>query len=286
MYGDGVVEFASGQITSIGPGATLNLQTGSGFVADQGAIGANSALVGLSSNYGTLTLSYGATITTSAGTNLSNTSYIGLDTYGPGASSLAIGGQLTNTGTLSIGNGSLGSATKLLATGLDNLGTINLAGNNTPNSTQAIIDIAGDAGFGETGALTGTVNLYGDALIEFAGGSLTRIAAGASLNLQTAAGFIADSDTAQSNSALVGLTSNAGTFSLAYGASVATRSDTDFLNTGTINVDFWRVRWQRTCPWRDFDQPRHYRYRQRWWQCGRSTFCPGTGEHRNHQSAG
>ena len=237
LYGNALLQFASGSLTRIDGGATLNLQTGTGFItAATSSVGGNSALTELSVNAGTFSLSYGAAVTTTAG-GFRNTGYVSVDTYGPGGSSLSLGGIFTNAGTLSIGNGSIGSSTAVTATGLDNAGVINLSGNTTPNTFGAKLEVAGPAGFGSPRAVTGSVNIYGDSLLVFSSGLLTSVAPGATLNLQSSDGFIADAGSLTTNSALAGLSSNAGTFSLSYGAVVNTLSGTNFANSASLNLD-------------------------------------------------
>ena len=66
------------------------------------------------------------------------------------------------------------------------------------------------AGFGAAGVLTGQVNLSGNALLEFDSGQIASVASGAELSLYGSSAFVADAGSAASNSALTGLTSNAG----------------------------------------------------------------------------
>ena len=75
---------------------------------------------------------------------------------------------LTNTGTVGIGNSGLGTATTVTAKGLANTGTINLFGG---TATRATLDINATA----PATWTGSANLSGDALLEFASGMITAI---------------------------------------------------------------------------------------------------------------
>src|SRR5208283_6227340 len=161
LSGIALLEFASGGITGIAQGATLDEETGSGFVALAGATGSNSALTGLSSNAGTIELEYGASITTTAGTNLTNTGTVDVDSFDPGGRSLTVGGALTNSGVLNIGNSGISHAGDVTAAGLVNTGAINVRGNNNSGGAQATLDITAAAGFGTPGVLSGTVYLSG-----------------------------------------------------------------------------------------------------------------------------
>ena len=52
----GAIEFASGQISTIAPGASLSLNYGNAFIEDSTALGSNSALTGLADIAGALVL--------------------------------------------------------------------------------------------------------------------------------------------------------------------------------------------------------------------------------------
>jgi len=75
--------------------------------------------------------------------------------------------------------------TTVSAQALANTGTINLTGSATK---QATLEIAAPA----PATWTGTANLSGDALLEFASGSITDIASGADVVLNSAGSFVAD----------------------------------------------------------------------------------------------
>ena len=95
--------------------------------------------------------------------------------FGGGGSSLAIGQILSNSGTVSIGNTGLATATTVTATGLSNTGTINLFGSATKLATLNIL--------GPAPATLGNVNLFGDALLQFASGAVSGIAAGTTFSM-------------------------------------------------------------------------------------------------------
>jgi hypothetical protein len=132
LSGDAVIEFASGQITTIAANGELFLVGPRAFVADASDTSSNSALEGLRTVTGYLELGNGATVTTSGG--LTNTNYINLDTRGgsPGGSLLNINGALTNSGTIQLGPSYLSQRlsveSKLNAASVLNTGTIDLHG--------------------------------------------------------------------------------------------------------------------------------------------------------------
>ena len=108
-----------------------------------------------------------------------------------GGSQLTVAGTLTNSGTLQIGNGALTADDGVTAAAVDNTGLLELFGS-TANGHRATLDIAGAAGFGTAGVVTGRVWLTDDALVEFASGQLDTIASGAQLRLNGVNAFVAD----------------------------------------------------------------------------------------------
>ncbi len=157
---------------------------------------------------------------------VTNSGTLSLDPAYAGGSSLAIGGMLTNDGTIRMGSTLYPPGSTIEAAGLTNfigatLGTIDLSGG-SDNSAAATLDVGSAAGFGAAGVLYGNVNVFGDALIEFASGQITTIAAGSILYLNGSQAFVADASDASSNSALRGLDTVAGSLLLADGATVPT----------------------------------------------------------------
>jgi hypothetical protein len=144
----------------------------------------------------------------SAGTNtvatfLDITGHLYVDSKaGAGGTILNIGGTLTNRRHLTIGNATLSASDKVTATSLDNAGSIDLSGS---GANQALLDIAGSAGFGTAEDLSGNVQLAGDSVIEFASGQITSLAGYLYLNGNDA--FVEDKTAPGSNSALMGLAS-------------------------------------------------------------------------------
>jgi hypothetical protein len=242
MNWDALLQFASGQITTIAGGSSLTIDGTQAFVADAGSTTSNSALTGLTTINGGLYLGYGASVTTSAG--LTNTGTIALDQpSSAGGSSLTVGGTLTNDGFIQIGanNNTLTAPTTVTATSLTNfisttLGTIDIFGNNSASSPKlAKLSIASAAGAGATGVLLGNVTLNYDALLQFASGQITTIAGNSSLSIDGTEAFVADVGSTTSNSALTGLTTITGGLYLNYGASVTTSAG--LTNTGTLGLD-------------------------------------------------
>ncbi len=231
----GTIEFASGQITAIATGATLTLDGPGAFIADAGSLTSNSALTGLASVAGTLSLDDGASFTPSGALTVSGA--VDLDSsssYG-GGSSLTLTGKLTNSGALNIGNASMAEADTMTVGSLANVGTITIVGGSS-TSTEALLKVTGAAGFGTVGVLTGTVNVSGDGAIQFGSGPITTIASGASLTLNGPGAHIAQAASPNANGALAGLTSVAGTFTLGNGATY-TRSGA-LAVSGAFNLDY------------------------------------------------
>ena len=239
LSGDALLEFASGQITTIASRSELSLAGPSAFVADAGSLSSNSALTGLKTITGGLYLYNGASETTSGA--LTNTGTISLDQYtDDGGASLIVGGAaLTNDGTISVGptNDTLTAASTIDAASIVNFigttrGTINLFGSST---AEATLDLASAAGFGAASTLIGNVNLSGGSLLEFASGQITTIAASSELSLTGNQAFVADAGKLTSNSALTGLNTVTGGLYLQNGAAVTTSGA--LTNSGTIALD-------------------------------------------------
>jgi hypothetical protein len=235
MSGDALLEFTSGQITTIAStnSSYLQLDGAKPLVADASDTSSNSALTGLSSIAGRLFLDNGASIAPSG--NLSVTGELHVDDGGnEGGTTLPITGTLSNSNSVAIGNGGLSAATTVTAAGLSNTGTITIRGS---ASNQATLDIAAPAGFGTAGVLSGQINMSGDALLEFTSGQITTIASTNSsyLQLDGAKPLVADASDTSSNSALTGLSSIAGRLFLDNGASIAPSGNLSV--TGELHVD-------------------------------------------------
>ncbi|MBV9825663.1 MAG: hypothetical protein JO001_08310, partial [Alphaproteobacteria bacterium] len=167
------------------------------------------AVGGASTNSGYLELENAAAAT--FGGNFANSGNLYVDNdNGSGGSTLTVSGTLTSSDYLQIGNGNLSASSTVTATALTNSGAIHLYGS---ADHQALLDIT--AGGAPATLVSGAdLELYGNSLIEFASGGVTTIASGAELLLNGADAFVADAGTLGSNSALTGLTGNAGHFEL------------------------------------------------------------------------
>jgi hypothetical protein len=227
-----LLQFASGGITAIAVNSTLAITGTASYVAISGNVGTNSALDTLAANYGNLELSAGASITTNPGVDFDNTGSIRLD-FGTGGSSLTIGGELTNTGNIDIGNSGITSSVVVTAQGLNNDAAIAIAGNTTAGTTdQALLNILAAA----PTILTGSYNLTGDALLQFASGAITTIGTGSVFSLSGSAAQVAISGNTANNNALDNLAENDGTLQLNHGATITTNSGVNFDNTGTVTI--------------------------------------------------
>lgn len=231
LSGDSAIEFASGQISTVGLGAYLRLDDNNAVIED-GTSGSNSALTGLSNIVGTFSLDNDGSVSTSAA--LTNNGLLELDAYdyGSGLSTFSVKTGLTNNNTLDIGNTGLSGSDKMTAETLSNTGTINLNGN---GGNQALLHVTtGAAGFGTAGTLTGAVDLTNDSAIEFASGQISTISAASELLLNGNNAYVEDG-TSGSNSALTGLATVTGSLYLENGAKVSTTGA--LADSGILGVD-------------------------------------------------
>ena len=225
LQGDALLEFGSGHITAIAANSELSIDGPGAWVALSSATTSNSALTLLASNSGILDLDDTSLTTTTAFANhnqlsveggtlslggaLTNTGNFSIDGASP-----TIGGAVTNSGDLSIDNGNLtidggltnsgsvqigggGSAMQVTASALSNTGTIDLSG----DAGRATLDISAAA----PASLTGSLDLDGNALTEFASGGVTTIASGASLALDGPRARVALNTNTTVSGALTGL---------------------------------------------------------------------------------
>ena len=219
-----VIEFGTGSITTIAANATLTLEGPKAFIADASNAAANSALTQLATINGTLNLTaIGSLTLTNALTNTGTMSVADQGTVG--GTSLTVDGVLTNSGQFTVGSVGQSYADTITATGIINyvgstLGSILVYGGTAAvNAPSATLDITGMAGFGTVGVLTGAVSIdtdgqHGAAILEFATGEITTIAANSSLAITNPNSFLADATNISANSALTGLTTNNGSLSL------------------------------------------------------------------------
>ena len=249
LDGNALLEFdLGGSISSIASSASLTLGGPEAFVADSDDITHNSALTELDENDGTLALEDSSLAVHG---DLNNTGILDVDlSYAAvpsgtifGGSILNIDGTLTNGPTansrLYIGDANLEQATTVTAAALDNDGgQLYLTGNTdiTPSASGlAQLDIASTAGFGTAGEVTGTVDLTGNALVQFASGSISAIETGAILWLNGPNASVADLN-GGANSAISTITTNAGTLQLQDEALTLGQGLTN-TTTGYIDVD-------------------------------------------------
>ena len=228
LSGDSAVEFASGQIATIAESAVLELSGRRAFIEDSGALGSNSALMGLTDVAGTLEM-YGNVSVTTTGALLDSGSIYLDPLNGAGASILSTDGAISISGALSIGE-----SCQVTTTALNNTGSIDLTG---AGANQAFLDVTtAVAGFGAAGTVTGTVDLHQDAAIEFLNGQISTISAASHLLLDGNNAFIEDSTALGSNSALTGLANVAGSLFLEDNASVSTTGTGPLADSGLIGV--------------------------------------------------
>ncbi len=223
---DALLEYASGGITAIAgvnadtvgsDASSLVLNGANARVALAGSTTFSSALTGLASNAGTLTI-IGSTLSTNSGVNFINAGILAVDTGGSGGSTVNFGGTLANTGQggIGIGNASLTASTTVTA------GSLYL------NTLSGSLSITGDT----VGQGTKTAALL-------LSNGITSIASGAALELFNGNGFIGlGGKGALSNNALSTLSSNEGSFQLADGATVSTAAGINLSNDGgSIGLD-------------------------------------------------
>ena len=234
VHGSAVVEFASGSIISIGPAGSVVLDGPQAFIADAGSPTQNGALSGLVRNAGTLEFDNGASLVLAGALVNANTLSVGGSGNG---GTLTVGGVLSNTSQVTIGNSStLAGPATISAAGLTGAGIVRLfggyqGGTFLGNTNQATLDITAAA----PSALSGSLDLFGSAVVEYASGSIGSIATGGIVLLDGPAAFIADAAAPAQNGALAGLSANSGTLDLRDGASVAIGGN--LVNTSALAVD-------------------------------------------------
>ena len=214
LFSDALLEFASGQIGTID--GVVTLDGSSARIADAGTLATNSALTGLITVAGSLYLENGNSVGVASNLAITGSGRVDLDSFflsGSGGSTLTVGGTLTNNSTdgnaIDIGYANISTGDTVTAKALSNTGDISISGNGTIQSTLDITN--GAAGFGTIGVETGSVGLFGDALLEFASGQIGTIDGVVTLDGSSAR--IADAGTLATNSALTGLNTVAGSTS-------------------------------------------------------------------------
>ena len=234
LDGDSLLEFASGQVTSIAANATLMINGPKAFIADAGNTNANSAIAGLTEIDGTLRLVNSDSAIITGNVDDTGTLNVDGDSYSSeGGSNVTITGTLTNTGQVIVGPGtdSLSANTTLTVGGLAGTGALGIHGSTGATPALATLNVLSAA----PGTITANTTLDGDSLLEFASGQVATIAANAALSLNGPNAFIADPGNTTANSAIAGLTEIDGSLRVIDGASATLTGNVN--DTGTLNVD-------------------------------------------------
>jgi hypothetical protein len=232
VIGYGTLDNVDNNGTVIADGGVLVITgsvTGTGVFESEngGALEFTGTVAGTYNNTGVLELNNNATLTTTGG--FTNSGQVYVNSTGSGGGALVVGSTLTNSNYIEIGNNSL--ATTVTAQALANTGQIDIDGGDA--SQQAVLSIAGDA----PQTWTGVVNVSGDALLEFGGtASIGTIAGGAQINLYGPQALVVASEAGTTtDTALTGLTSNAGQFQLEDGAALTIAGG--LANSGNLYVN-------------------------------------------------
>lgn len=241
---DGGVTLNVDKQTTINPGGEIDLE----------ASGATLTSAGSLSNGGALTLASGGSVTVgtaSAPANFTNAAggtagAVNVDTTGSGGSTLTVNGTLTNNlngalGTITIGNSGLTANATVSAQGSGSLdGTVNITGpdHGTPAETLTLSSTTPYTVGVTVAAPTGS-----QAALSLGTTPVTSILGTGSLTLTGSNAFVEMSGAPGSNSALTGLTSNAGKLELDGGAQLITGADSSgnpttatLSNTGSITT--------------------------------------------------
>ncbi len=241
-------------ITSIASSASLSIDgNGSGILTDDGfhtnelanltnnagslTLGDQAALANQAvsfSNSGTYTIFNHVAVSTNSGLDFANSGSMTIDgTHATGGSTLVVGGTLSNSGVLHVGSadGSLSADSSVTASHLTNSGTIALLGGTSFRASLVDTHDAAPSVLSSGVSIT----LTGNAVLQFASGTVTAISAGAQLILDGTHAHIGDHGQTSKNSALTGLDSNAGILVLGNGAAIA-NSALAFDNTGSYTI--------------------------------------------------
>ncbi len=243
---NGVFEFASGGIQTIGAGSTIELD-GAASSFQSGSGGQYSALSTLTTVDGELLLRGntgsglgGVDLTLNSG--LINSGTVAVDTInGDDGSELTIKGAITNSDAFEVGNTSIGASTTVTATSLKNTGAVTVQGSSGATGTAlATLAITGAA----TAAVTNSYRIGGSGVLSFGSGNgLTSTVIGGSIELDGARADVTIAGGAQ-NSGLANFATNAGTLLLrgssGYGEGGVTLTTSKALNnTGFVEVDYY-----------------------------------------------
>lgn len=150
-----------------------------------------------------------------------------------GGSSVSVAGTLSNTGTVTVGNSSLSASTTVNIGAISSSGSLNVTGAFS-STAQATVAVAGAAGLGTAGTITGSVEISYNADLQFGSGGITRIASSGLLELEGSQATVGLAGSSVHNAALAGLSENDGTLEV-FSNTIAT-SASNFANKGTLNV--------------------------------------------------
>ena len=240
----GLLEFASGQITTIDTASQLALTGAHAFVADAGNLTSSSALTGLATINGGLVMQAGSVVSITAGLDITSNGAVQVDTefLGTAGSHLTVGGALTVDGSITVGRQAMTGDATVNANAIAGAGTITLNGQTGGTPYTGKLIVASAAGMGTTGHITSNITVQNQSLLQFASGQITTIDYPATVLIDGPHAFIADSGSITSNSALTGLTSVKGFFTLDDGASLTTSAgvaigDVNTFHFTAMNVD-------------------------------------------------
>ena len=185
------------------------------------------------------TLSFAAAGSSVAQGACINSGQIDLDTQAKGGGSAwTIAGTLKNWRTLQIGadDGSLAKDSTVVVGGLVNSGAHSLIVLDGGAAARATLMVGGPPGLGSAGAISGGVNLSGQAALIFTG-QITRIAHGSALNLLGPDAFVEDASVGtDADTALKSLDEIGGYFGIANGGRVAIGGNL-LVDAGELSVD-------------------------------------------------
>src|ERR1051325_8876545 len=158
------VDWSTGTVPGIGDDVTLGLANGY-TVSITSPITVNS--ISTNDSNATLSVNEPGQVVSISGNLIAGGNVVVDAATGQGGTTLSIGGTLTSTSQLVIGNTLLSAPTVITASALFDTGGITLSGS---AGNAATLNIAAPAGFGTAGLLSGSLNMTGNSLVEFASG--------------------------------------------------------------------------------------------------------------------
>ena len=211
VSGNSAIEFASGEITTIGYYGALTVNGDDAFVEDAGALGSNSALTGLAVVDGYFALNSGATLTLTGGLTVAGT--LDVDAYtNPtqsgviGGTTLTINGGLVDTGTVAIGDAFLTADDTVTATSLAVSYGDYLYITGTVGGKGSVLDITSSVASFADGRIGRICNAVRKCDARSRQRRINSIYYDSSLTLNGNQAFVADAGALGSNSALTNLT--------------------------------------------------------------------------------